>query len=421
MKITNPNKRNPSRILLYALLALAVLAAGALPLYQALSQTKVDASAQTSGALGSLPTRLQVNKDGSVKVSFQGKPGALHQIYYTDRLPTATDKPAWTLVADDVAGAAVGWTDWLDPGATTRSRPAGAKQGFYRVIEKVAKTAKIAVLTAETSASTESTSTDSYAALKEMQKRETAEVMILIAGSVDMESALVQKLAETPLTAEYILEVLKMLKPDQDWARKPILEAAVLLRPTQLKPKALARARLLLAGVYSSAELYPEAVQQYLEVTRAQANTTQGWEAWVHAGQIYRLQKDIGEARRCWAEVALKAEAGRWAQEAQWLFALTYHEGREYARALEEFKKLAGAPGADLFRAEAYFWMGEAFRAMQQWDDAYTAYRKVIELNRNLPRSSPYRPQYNRAEKWAREGWTRIAPYLKTETQVTGP
>ncbi len=427
MKIKDAGKpkRNPGRILLYALLALAVLAVGALPLYRALSQNKVEALAPTTAALNSLPTRLQVNPSGSVRVSFQGQPGARHQIFYADKLPTSTDKEAWTLVADDIAAGSGEWTVWLDTSAATRSRPAGAKQGFYRVMVKSAAAVKSATVTLATSSSTDSTSTNAYAALKAMRKRETADILNIIAGGPETQATLVQKLAETPLTAEYILELLKHVTPEQQWARTPILEAAVGTRAGQLKVKALARTRLLLGAEYFSADRHPEAIEQFLEVTRIDSDTRQTCEALVMAGRVYQAQRNKPEARRYLLQAAQFSNAGRWPEEAQLILGQTSLGERDAARALEEFRKLAEWPEGGMFRAHAHFYMGEALRQMERWEDAYAEYRKVIAMNRDLPRKSPYRSQYNTVEKWARFSWTQIAPHLQssgsTNTQVVAP
>jgi tetratricopeptide (TPR) repeat protein len=377
---------------------LAVLAAGALPLYRALSESNTETSAQSVSSAASVPTRLHVNADGSVAVSFQGKAGAAYQIYYAARLPASPDKAKWALIANDVAAGTNIWTDWLDVGAKTRSRAVGLEQGFYRVVLKPAPMVGAVASMSATVASADSTATNAATALKAMRKQETAEIMNIIADGPQAEATLVQKLADTPLTAEYILELLKYLTPEQDWSRKPILEAVVGERAAQFKPKALARARLLLGGIYSSAKRYPEAIQQFLEVARTQAGTLQGCEGMVSAGQIYQLQGNKAEARRYWQQAIQFTDAERWPAEAQLLLGLMYQGERNHSQALEEFTKLTRRADGGLFRAHGYFYTGEALRKMGRWEEAYAAYQKVIQLNRDLPRRSPFRSQYNQAE-----------------------
>jgi tetratricopeptide (TPR) repeat protein len=414
MKIMDRIEREAGRgrILVFALVGAAVLGAiAALPLYQ---------TAQSSASPDSLPTRLHVNPDGSVGVSFQCQAGAAYQIYYANELTGSSGQAVWTLIADGIGVVTNGWTEWPDVGAAKRPYATGAKQGYYRVVPKPTPLAKTTSAASATTVSTNSTPTNSLAALKAMRRQEIAAITNLIAGGPAMESALAQKLAETPLTGEYILELTKSLAPfEQDWAKRLILEAVIGPKAGALKPKQLGRARLMLAGVYAGAQRYPEAIQQFLIVAQLRPSPLYGCEAWVCAGRIHRLQQNYVEARRCWEQAIQLTGAGRWPEEAQWMIGLSYLEERNHARALEEFRKLAESPDSGMFRAHGYFYMGEALRGLGRWQEAYAAYRKVIELDRDLPKRSPFGPLYSQAEKWARNGWAQIAPHLAQETKQT--
>ena len=425
MKIkSRSDQNNLGRTVLVALVGLVLVGAMVvLPICRALSQSGAGEVAQMFRPLDSLPARLQVNPEGSVTVSFQGKRGATYQIYFASELPTWLNEIPWTLVADDVPPSTNTWTQWVDVDGAKRSRPAMHRQGFYRVVLKAPKITKPkpTSLAFASTGTNESTSLDPQTALKAMRKREMTELTNLIAGGPQMETALTQKVEETPLDANYLLEVLKGLTSfDQQWAREIILEAVVGPKATDLKVKQFARVHLLLGSVYASTKRYPEAIQHFLEVPRIRPNSLQGWEGFCDAGLMYRLEKNFTEARRCLSQVAGRPEAERWGQQAQWLIGMSYRDQRDFAHAFEEFKKLAETTYAEMFRADAYYWMGDALAEMQRWDEAYAAYRKVIQLNGDLPRSSPFRSQYNRAEKFARAGWARIGSHLSPESSKAG-
>jgi hypothetical protein len=102
---------------LYTVLASVVLSATVgLPPYRASSQGNVDGGVQGFRPLDSLPAQLRLNRDGSVSVSFRGKPGAVYEIYYSGELPTWLNNIPWTLIAKDVIAETNAWTHWVDAG-----------------------------------------------------------------------------------------------------------------------------------------------------------------------------------------------------------------------------------------------------------------------------------------------------------------
>jgi len=249
-------------------------------------------------------------------------------------------------------------------------------------------------------ASEESSPALSYEELKALRTLELAVIKGIIADGPQAQPTLAKTLAETEVPAEFILDLLKTLRPEQLWARIDILEAVV-LKPGQLTPKALARARILLAGEFLSAGRHADSVNQYLAVVRAEPTRLQTCEAWVGAGRVYQFQENHAEALRCWEIAAQFTDAARWPEEAQWLIALNCYHRRDYSRALDECTKLVESPYPGMFKAAGYFWMGETLRSLGRLDEAEQAYRKAIELKNASPLPASFRYQYEVAAKRA--------------------
>jgi len=247
---------------------------------------------------------------------------------------------------------------------------------------------------------TEPSSTLTYAEQKALRIVELAVMKGIIANGPQSQPALVQTLAESEVPAEFILDLLKTLREEQYWARKPILEAVV-SNPGQLTPKALARSRILLGGEYLSAGQHADSLNQYLAVVRAEPTGRQTCEAWVATGRVYQFQENDAEALRCWEIAAQFADAARFPEEAQWLIALNRYHRRDYSRALDECKKLVESPYPGMFKAAGYFWMGETLRGLGRLDEAEQAYRKAIELRNTAPLPASFRYQYDVAAKRA--------------------
>jgi len=80
-----------------------------------------------------IPTRLEQRAGGAVAVRFQGQPGAIYQIYYSDSLADTPEQMAWALAAADVV-AADDWTEWVDVGGAGRAHPAAVAERYYQVV-----------------------------------------------------------------------------------------------------------------------------------------------------------------------------------------------------------------------------------------------------------------------------------------------
>lgn len=359
------------------------------------------------------PVRLRVNPDGSVAVWFKGQTGVAYQIFWAERLAAPPGLTDWRLVADDLQVGTNGWVEWVDQRTASGPEGSAPQSGFYRVVPKFVSraAARLGPATGEATAAAVA-GPEPAQALRQMREREMSEILALVAGGPSMELALEQKLTQTSLSGAYLLELLKRLAPEQRWAERLILEAVVGPRSAGLKSKPLARARLLLGWAYLADRRHEAALRQLMEVVQSAPEATQRCEAWVIAGRVHKARQQWEQARHCWEQAMQFEPLGRWPQEALWLTGLSWLKQGGPDRALEAFLKLAQHPQADLFRADAWYWVGRALEQQGRWLEAYAAWGKVMALNRELPRSSPWRSQYNRAEKMARAGWARIASHL---------
>ena len=187
---------------------------------------------------------------------------------------------------------------------------------------------------------------------------------------------------------------------------KALLDRSV--RPTYSAPLAAVRATLLerLGMLYRSADQYPEAVAAFKQA--ADLDTEEAPRLAVLTVETYRMAKDPASAQRE-ADAALKkypddhmmradllsdmgkldeavAEikangAGEPDREAQLQIAEIYEKGKRWAdeaKALDAAEKLCTT---DDQRETVYFMRGAMYERQKRYEEAETAFRKVIDLN----------------------------------------
>ncbi len=286
-------------------------------------------------------------------------------------------------------------------------------QRYYRVVRKpAAPTAGVALPPLPPSPSTFTGLTEPLRRLATLQ--ELAELGRLLAGGAETEAELVRRLAETFLPAGKLRDLAF-----QEWgannprASELLFEAIVGPKASEASLELLAEAHLWLGSIKGRISgRYREALAHYLEAARIQPNTHQGWEGAIAAGIVYRLQGQYEEARHWWRQVNGRAEAGSYAEEAQWLIGLSYHEEQNFAQSLIEFQKLAEGYLDRSWQADGLYWRGNALQELGRWEEAKASYLQITELKNQLPGDSSLQARFALVAEWTRVPLAQIESRL---------